>query len=191
MPQLTKDKIVEDWNAKQPNFVNLNARAQEFYYWVNYSRSNSQRFFDSVVTLFTEVYPQLKGENYESLRKDLTEAKTLPLLTLNPKLIKMAKGHAEDIVTHQSNPSHNSTNGDSFSDRFKHQNLKDCGGENLSYGAGEPVFLLVLLYLDLNVPNLGHRKALLNSNYVETGIAAATFDDGTVFIVQDFACRQN
>src|SRR5579884_1630269 len=104
------------------------------------------------------------------------------MLMLNTTLIKMAKEHADNIVSHNAAPSHNSTNGESFSDRFKENQLKNCGGENISFGANNPEFLVALLYLDINVSNLGHRKALLNFNYIETGIGASTYKNGNAFL---------
>jgi len=185
-----RNMVITNWNRDQLHFTDLTPQEQDFYYWVNYSRVDPHRFFDSVVKRVIDAYPQLKGENFETLHNDLANAGSLPLFILNPDLIKMAKGHAADIVSHEAQPSHNSTNGDSFSDRFKQKNLKNCGGENLSFGATDPVLLLVLLYLDINVPNLGHRKALLNPGFVETGIGAANYKNGSVFLVQDFSCSQ-
>jgi hypothetical protein len=190
IPHPTVDLKIQDWNRNQSNFTKLSPLEQEFYYWVNYGRSNPHRFFDSLVLPLTDLYPQLKGDYLESLRQDLNSSSVLPLLNLNIDLITMAGKHALDIVSSDSKPSHSSTNGDSFSDRFKKTNLKDCGAENLSFGAGDPVFLLVLLYLDINVPDLGHRKTLLNPAYEETGIGAEKYKNGSVFIVEDFACPQ-
>jgi hypothetical protein len=189
-PKVT-DKLVSDWNSQQKDFAKLSNQEQEFYYWVNYSRLNPRLFFDSVVVPVSEVYPQLKGSNYQSLYNDVNRISSLPLLNLNDGLIKMAKAHALDIVSHDAKPSHNSTDGQTFSDRFKQKNFKYCGGENISFGGGEPIFLLVLLYLDINVPELGHRKALLNPNYTETGIGVANYSNGNIFLVEDFSCRQN
>jgi hypothetical protein len=185
------DFAIDAWNKNQPGFSSLTASEREFLYWVNYSRANLRRFFDSVVVPIVDLYPQLKGDNFESLRKDLENSPAVKLLALNVDLEKMAKEHALDIVRNGSKPSHNSTNGDSFSDRFKQKGLKNCGAENLSFGAGDPAFLLVLLYLDINVPDLGHRKTLLNPNYTDTGIGAATYKDGSIFIVEDFSCPQH
>jgi hypothetical protein len=189
-PRAVDDKV-NKWNMLQENFAKLSPREKEFYYWVNYSRRDPRRFFDSVVVRIVSIYPQLKGGNLESLRKDLSEAETLPLLSLNRILTQMAKDHALDIASHEAKPSHNSTNGQSFSDRFRNHNLTRCGGENISFGGGEPIFLLVLLYLDINVPELGHRKTLLNPGYTETGLGVAEYKNGSIFIVEDFSCPQN
>src|SRR5215471_13691370 len=134
IPHPAIDLNIQNQNRNQSNFTILTPLEQEFYYWVNYSRSNPRRFFDSVVTPIANVYPQLRGENYESLLQDVTKTSTLPLLTLNIGLIKMAKEHADDIVSHDAKPSHTSTNGRTFADRFKEYDLRYCGGENLTYG---------------------------------------------------------
>jgi hypothetical protein len=50
---------------------------------------------------------------------------------------------------------------------------------------------LVLLYIDYGLPNLGHRKSLLNADYVETGVGVSPYGDtDSIFIVEDFACAQ-
>lgn len=185
------DLTVNTWNKNQTGFSTLKTSEREFFYWINYSRVDLHRFFDSVVIPIVGIYPQLKGDNLESLRKDLEHTPSLKLLGLNLDLTKMAKEHALDIVKNGSKPSHNSTNGDSFAERFKQKNLKNCGAENLSFGSGDAAFSLVLLYLDINVQDLGHRKTLLNPNYTETGIGAETYKDGSIFIVEDFACAQH
>jgi Cysteine-rich secretory protein family len=186
------DETVLKWNQNQAGFSNLSLKEQQFYYWVNYSRFNPERFFDSVVKPMAEVYPQLKGKNYESLEKDLANTQKLPLFFLHEDLGKMADFHAKDITSHNATPSHNSVNGETFADRFKRFNLKNCGGENISNGAGSTDILLmiVLLYLDINVPDLGHRKSLLNPAFINTGIGAASYKNGNIFIVEDFACDQ-
>jgi hypothetical protein len=188
----TVQQTVIKWNQSQDGFVNLSVKEQQFYYWVNYSRSNPERFFDSVVKPMAEVYPQLKGKNYESLESDLKNTQKLPLFSLNDDLVKMAAFHAIDITSHNASPSHNSVNGETFPDRFKRFNLKNCGGENIGNGAGSTdiLFMLVLLYLDINVPDLGHRKSLLNPAFINTGIAIASYKNGNSFVVEDFSCDQ-
>jgi len=40
------------------------------------------------------------------------------------------------------------------------------------------------------MPELGHRKALLNPDLTETGIGNSFYKDGSVFFVEDFACSK-
>jgi hypothetical protein len=186
------NEAVLDWNRKQPGYNGLSDGEKQFYYWVNCSRLNPPVFFDSVIVPFVQLFPQLKGKNYSSLKTDMTSVASLPLLSLNKELSKMAAYHATDITKNNASPSHSSSNGETFDDRFKKNGLSNCGGENISYGSGEsnPLFMLVLLYLDINVDNLGHRKALLDPSYVNTGISIAKYTNGNTFLVEDFACKQ-
>ena len=186
------DKSVIAWNEKQQEYNTLSQQEQEFYYWVNYSRENPKTFYENAVLPIVKTYPQLKGENLNSLEKELENLHPLVLFRLDEPLLKMSISHAIDITSSNANPSHNSTNGEGFTDRFKKYGFKDCGGENISYGGGDtsPLFMLVILYLDINVIDLGHRKALLNPFFVNTGISIKKYSDGNTFLVEDFACSQ-
>jgi hypothetical protein len=185
------DAKIDAWNKLQPGYSNLTANAKDFLYWVNYSRTNPKRFWDSVVTPILQTFTNLKSSYSESLKNDLYNQPQLPLLKLNPTLINTAQSHATDIGTHKGKPGHTSTDGRTFSDRLKVAGIKNCGGENVSIGNVDPILSLVLLYIDYGIPTLGHRKALLNPTYLETGIGVADYgDDGSLFIVQDFSCGQ-
>jgi len=186
------DKSVIAWNEQQPGFTSLSQKEKEFYYWVNYSRKNPGAFYDNAVLPMIKTYPQLKGENLNSLEKDLKAVQPLVFFSLDGSLLKMAASHALDITGSNANPSHNSTNGDDFGARFKKFGLKNCGGENISFGGGDtdPLFMLILLYLDINVAELGHRKALLSPSFVHTGISIKKYNNGNTFLVEDFACDQ-
>ncbi len=188
----TNDQAVLSWNEKQPGYNKLTSAEKDFYYWVNYSRLKPSVFYDSVIVQIVQTLPQLKGKNFTSLKTDMEKANNLPLLSLSEALRNMASYHAKDITSNNASPSHNSTNGDNFGDRFKKFGLKNCGAENISYGSGNtnPLFMLVLLYLDINVDDLGHRKALLNPSYINTGISIEKFNNGNSFLVEDFACSQ-
>ena len=187
-----KDKQVLEWNRIQLVGKNNSVQEQEFFYWVNYSRKNPSEFYDIVIKGILKVYPQLKGKNLESLEVDLKNSAPLPMFTLSDNLTIIAQSHSKDITSKNASPSHISTNGDDFAERFKKSGLKNCGGENISFsgGDGNSLLMLVLLYLDINVPDLGHRKALLNPSFAETGIGISTYKNGNTFLVEDFSCRQ-
>lgn len=185
------DQTITNYNQSQQAFKTLNPTATDFLYWVNYSRTNPKRFWDSVVTPILESFPSLKSSYSESLKKDLYEQTPLPPLILNPILILTAQNHANDICNNNGIPGHVSTDGRTFNDRVKAVGIKYCGGENVSVGDVDPILSIVLLYIDYGIPTLGHRKALLNITYVETGIGVALYGkDGSTFIVQDFSCKQ-
>ncbi len=190
-PAMSNEAVLS-WNESQAGYTKLTSDKRAFYYWANYSRLKPNAFYDSVVVQLVQEFPQLKGENFASLKTDMKNANTLPLLSLNEMLSRMSSYHAKDITGNNASPSHNSSNGDTFGDRFKKFGLKNCGGENISYGSGNtsPLFMLVLLYLDINVSDLGHRKTLLNPYYIITGISIEKYSNGNSFLVEDFACSQ-
>ncbi|HEX5150320.1 MAG TPA: CAP domain-containing protein [Parafilimonas sp.] len=190
-PQKT-DKLVLEWNEKQLAEKTNSVQEQEFLYWVNYSRKNPSAFYDNAVTEIIKVYPQLKGKNLESLETDLKNSASLPMFEVNESLNKMAQSHSKDITSNNATPSHISTNGEGFTERFKKAGLKNCGGENIGFTGGDSnvLLMLVLLYLDINVPDLSHRKALLNPSFVETGIGISAYKNGNTFLVEDFSCSQ-
>ncbi len=163
------DSVALEFCLSQPLYLKLNAEEKKFYCWVNFSRRNPMQFYQYVVLPIVKLYPQLQGSYLTSLKNDLSKAGSLTSLNLNLSLMEMAKHHSIDITSHQAAPSHNATNGDSFSDRFSKTIKSKCGGENISYGGNNPVFLLVLLYLDIDTPELGHRKALLTRNSLKQG----------------------
>lgn len=192
IPKPTKlDTAVFNWNARQPGYTNLNQQGKDFLYWINYSRANPKRFWDSVVAPVIKAFPNLQSSYSQSLKLDLYKSPALPLLRLNPILIKTSQAHATDIGLKKAQPGHTSTDGRSFVDRIKGAGITRCAGENISLGDVDVLMSVVLLYIDYNLPQLGHRKTLLNAEYVETGIGISPYGDtGSIFIVEDFACNQ-
>ena len=185
------DTVVNMWNKKQVGYANLSAQAKEILYWTNYSRINPKRFWDSVVAPMIEQFTELKGKESVSLQQDLYKTPSLPLFRLNETLIRTAQQHSDDIAVRQATPSHTATNGQTFQDRMKMARIKACANENISLGSHNTLLSLVLLYLDIRLPEMGHRKALLNPNLTEIGIGYAIYGKDQFFMVQDMACSQN
>lgn len=168
----------------------LNSNAKEWFYWVNYSRANPKRFWDSVVVPLLDVYPSLKGVNSSSLKEDLYGAHSLPLVKPNLSLTHTAQMLASDLAANKSKPSHTTSTGLTFADRMKDNNIRKCAGENISFGPSNSVLMLVMLFLDNGVADLGHRRSLLQSSYEEMGIGRGAYPNNQFIIVQDFACQQ-
>lgn len=187
---LSVDEEVENWNKSFKSFNTLSKEEKEIFYWTNYSRKDPARFWDSIMVPILSVYPQLRGKFASSLKADLFAAGKLPLLALNDTLITSAKGHALDIGLKTATVSHTSTNGTSFSNRLQNLGIRNCGSENMSLGSGDVLISLAMLYLDHGLENLGHRKTLLNPEYIYLGVGATMYGTDQLFFVQDFACDQ-
>jgi hypothetical protein len=181
-----------DVNVQQymSGFSSLSGTEQEWFYWTNYSRVNPKRFWDSVVSPILKVYPDFRNSYVNSLKKDLYKASALPMIKPNTNLAKAAQALARELASKRMGPSHTSPSGTTFDDRMKSIRVKRCAGENISFGRPNTLLMLVLLYIDEGVPDVGHRRTLLNPLFVEMGIGIGSFPDNNIMVVQDFACDQ-
>jgi len=191
LPNLpARSDSIDKFLKSNPTYHLLNPVGKDWFYWTNYSRNNPKRFWDSIVSPILKVYPNLKNSYTSSLEKDLTTSPPLPLLSPNESLISTSESLAKELAESNSSPSHTSPSGIAFPERMKSKGIKNCAGENISYGPPNPVLMLVLLYIDQGVPQLGHRKSLLNPSFVEMGIGDAVYKNNNTIIIQDFACKQ-
>lgn len=186
----TRDSVVDQWNQSQPGFQKLPNEARQLLYWTNYARHNPEKFWDSAVTPVLRIFKPLNVPESESLKKDLLKTGSLPMFVLNEKLAGTAQSHASDIGTRKAPPGHNSTNGLDFSSRMKQAGIKYCASENISLSSQSVLLSVILLYLDIGLPDLGHRKALLDLNLREIGVGSSRYGSDQHFLVQDFACVQ-
>lgn len=186
----TRDSLVDRWNESQSGFNYLSSQAREFLYWINYCRRNPEGFWEKVINPNLHTFPDLDGKEAKTLKEDLLRAGPLPMFSLNRALIKTAQLHASDISDKKAAPSHTSTDGTDFGTRIKKAGIRQCANENISVGSQGSLLAVLLLYLDIGLPNLGHRKALLNPTLVETGVGTAPYGNGQFFLVQDLSCAQ-
>lgn len=186
----SRDSLVDQWDISQPGYQKLPQQAKELLYWTNYCRNNPQQFWDSVISPVLVTFPTLNKAEALSLKADLFSAGKLPLFVLNPDLIRTAQAHASDIACKKAPPGHNSANGTDFGSRMKLAGIRHCASENISLGSQSVLLSVVLLYLDIGLPNLGHRKTLLDQNLQEIGVGSSLYGKDQYFLVQDLACLQ-
>lgn len=175
---------------KNEIYLELNQSEKEFIYWTNYARLFPKSFRDIILLPFLKQQPTTKGRYSASLIKELTTSPSLPFLEPEEKLYLTAKSHALDLSKYKNKIGHQSTNGTSFSDRMKMGGIINCASENISLGATEPVVSLLLLYLDIGLPDLGHRKNLMNPIFSKIGVSVQRFANNQDIMVQDFSCEQ-
>lgn len=186
---LNRHPQIEQWSRQQRVGDLLSRREQEHFYWLNYSRAYPKAFWDSAVVPILNAFPQLRGAESKSLQKDMVAAEALPLLALSKPLLKTAQLQALDLAE-RGKVSHDNAKGVGFAARVREAGIRICASENIAIAPDHMLFALVLLYLDIGVPGLGHRKALLDGRLGITGVGVATRDNKQYFIVQDFACPQ-
>lgn len=185
-----KDSSAEQWNQSQASYRKLRPQAMEMLYWTNLCRSNPRRFWDSAVVPLLKLFPKLNKTEAKSLELDLKAAGSLPMFTLNDKLIRTAQSHADDIAGKRVRPSHNSSDGTEFGTRMKLAGIRNCANENIALSSQGVLLTVVLLYLDIDNSSMGHRRALLDPNLREIGIGSTLYGQDQYFLVQDFACTQ-
>jgi hypothetical protein len=185
-----KIKELEDVIKSSPDYKLLSEDQVDWFYWTNYSRQRPRAFWDSVVVAFLKTYPNLTSKYSASLKSDLYNAPSLPILLPNRNLFSLAGNHASDLARKKSAPSHSSTNGNSFQERMLQAKIVRCAGENISFGPKNAVLALVLLYIDEGLPDMGHRKSLLTPAYTQMGVGISNYPNNMVMVIQDFACDQ-
>lgn len=186
----TKDTAVENWNRSQPGYEKMPAQAKELLYWTNYARRNPEKFWSEAIQPILKAFPTLDGAEAKSLKTDLIRTGALPMFTLNELLLATSQSHADDIGHRHAPLSHNSSDGSDFGTRMKRARIKYCANENISLCSQTVLLSTALLYLDIGVPGMGHRKALLDPALREIGIGSASYGKDQYFLVQDFACKQ-
>lgn len=191
LPSLPSRKMeIYSYIGRFPEAATFNTFQKEWFYWTNLSRGNPKEFWDSIISPIIVSFPSLKNDYSNSLKKDLYNAAPLPLLKPNKNLSTVSQSFAEELASRKASPSHTSPSGLTFGNRMALAGIKTCAGENISFGPGNPVMMLVLLYIDQGVPELGHRKALLNPAYTEMGVGFSAYPDNSIMVIQDFACDQ-
>ena len=161
---------------------------KDFIYWTNYSRLFPQAFCDSVLIPFTNSQPSTKGKYAQSLIADLNKVQALPLLLPIDILTDAAKRHSKDLVYNKGRITHQSSDGTSFAQRMKRAGVNTCAAENLSMGHEDPLISLLLLYLDIGLPDAGHRLNLMNPAFTQMGVSVRQIPENQYITVQEFAC---
>lgn len=187
-----KDTAVENWNRSQPGYDRLSKEGREMLYWTNYARRNPVEFWNNAIQPILEAFPTLNRNEAVTLKATLMKVGPLPMFVLNKVLLTTAQSHADDIGKKKAPLGHNSTNGANFGSRMTAAGIKYCANENISLCSQSVLLSMVLLYLDIGVADLGHRKTLLNPVLHEIGVGSAQYgkEENRYFIVQDFACQQ-
>ena len=177
-----------EWEAIQ---FGLSEEELSFLYWVNYFRQDPTLFYTACLVPFLKQFPQVDGQNAQSLKADLSSIGPLSPFRLNPKLSIVAKEHALDLSLHADGISHTSSTGRTFAMRVQAVGFRQSAAENIYAGKDGSLASLVLLLLDIGVNGLGHRKNLLQANFIETGISIKAHKNGErVILVQEFGSTE-
>jgi len=160
---------------------------KEVITWLNYIRAYPQEFSEKVLSPYVENKELKKSKYINSLYKDLSKTQGMELLIPSNGLTKAAKYHASDMGK-KGNAGHTSTNGWGMQERIeKFVRWEVTIGENCAYGLYSPLDIVMGLLIDEGVPDLGHRKNILNPDYKVVGVAIRPHKTYGTNCVQDFA----
>lgn len=176
---------------KNPDFLAASKLEKDFIYWTNFSRLYPGSFCDSVLIPFLNEQPSTRGKEANQLIKEFSKKIKLPILLPDIILSQTAKDHAKDLSKRKGEISHSSNNGNSFYQRMKKAGVLSCTAENISLGQEDQLVALLLLYLDIGLPEADHRKNLMNANFTKIGVSVQKLKNTNQYItVQDFSCPQ-
>lgn len=167
----------------------LTEEEKQFFYWSNFLRLHPQEFYSGVVEVFIQAFPEVKGKEAESLKKDLLSLGTLTRYQYSSLLSALAVEHASDLSTNSNQISHVDSRGRGFAQRMKIGGVNKCAAENIYTGKNDGLLALLMLLFDLGLDQAGHRKNILSSSLTQMGISIRPHtSDKRIILVQIFGC---
>lgn len=185
---LPDDTTLRNILAQTADYKKLSVNDQQVAYYLNYARRNPKIFLDGAINVFVAGHPEIRSSYIASLQATYKTLQPLGIIYPDYAISQVAMAHAQDLRSHNI-ISHQSTNGRSFQDRVSGV-VKGCGSESIHatirYNALEAI--LGLLF-DFNVPDLGHRKSLLDKRFTKAGFGSAVVPNKFSVLVMDFSCQ--
>jgi hypothetical protein len=161
----------------------LDATEKQVIYYTNLARANGKLFFETFVQFWVDSTGYVEKRNYlPSLKKDLASVINLPMLQPADDLTKVAVNHAKAMGKS------GKTGHKDFNKRMKPlmQKTYNLVAENCDYGRVTALDIVMSLLIDEGVPDLGHRKSMLNPKLNAVGIGIAKHKVYRTNCVMDF-----
>jgi len=210
---LVKSSAADSWTADELLLANtakdatyLTVEEKKIIFYMNLVRMDGLRFFHSYFQEFVDAhnvdmqkysnYNDLKisrkDKYYRGLEIDLRNVKNLGLLYPDESLSYVSKQHGRDMSKNNI-AGHNSYDGRTMYDRISKYYPNRAMAENLAFGFSKGLANVSMLLLDKGVPDVGHRKNILNSssglNYV--GVSIQTHPLYRFAAITDFVAIPN
>ena len=162
---------------------NLSKEEKQIILYTNLARLNGTKFCELYVSPLANKDPN--NSYIKSLVSDLNSIKDLPMLYPNEILIKAAKYHATDMSTSE-DIGHDSSDGTPFHKRLMKFGYNKPCAENVAGGRHDALSVVLDLLVDEGIPDVGHRKKILNKNYNAIGVSRNTHPKYVYNFVMDF-----
>lgn len=133
---------------------------------MNQVRTNPQLFLKDVALPYIKKNELERNRYAKSLIRELERLDSMQPLAFENSLQKMSEDFADEAGK-KGWIGHKRTN-----QRFeKYANHVDFTAENLQYGFDDPVDIVMDLLIDIDIPNLGHRKNILEPKFSIVGVS--------------------
>ena len=169
----------------------LDKTGKEIVLMMNLARMYPKKFADQFLPEFISGTDEFdRSSNYKSLIKDLKKMQAAPPLKPRKELYEKAAYHARDMGE-TGKIGHDAADGTSFQDRMKPLREQFYGvGENCQYGYNDARYIIVDLLIDEDVPDVGHRKNILDDRFIYSGTAVHEHKKYSYNSVQIFAADE-
>lgn len=185
---LPEDSALRNMLNQTSDYKKLLVNDQQVAYYLNFARRNPKVFLDKAINVFVEGHPEVRSGYIGSLQKEFKVLQPLSFISPDYAISQVALAHATDLRSHNT-ISHQSTNGKSFQERVGVV-VKGCGSESIHAGMRFNALEAVLsLLFDFNVPDLGHRKSLLDRRFTRAGFGSSVVPNKFSVLVIDFSCQ--
>jgi hypothetical protein len=173
----------DSWTAEELSRANtgsnvnyLTEEEKKIIFYMNLVRIDGPKFFDTYFQDYVDLHNQqmkkysnyndLKINRYDpyyrGLKEDLKNIKNLSMLYPDESLSYVSRLHGIDMNRHNV-AGHNSYDGRTMVNRIAKYYPNRGMAENLAFGFSTGLANVCLLLLDQGVPDLGHRKNILNN----------------------------
>lgn len=189
-PTVELDQQLLEYINLQTKGRGLTEQETQFFYWSNYLRLYPKRFSSEIIGPFLSSFPEAKGKESESLKRELSSLSSLPRYRFSIQLADLSLEHASDLSEHANQISHVDSKGRTFPQRMKMGGVTKCAAENIYTGKNDGLLALIMLLLDIGLESAGHRKNILNPNLVNMGVSIRPRKDAEgIILVQVFGCN--
>ncbi len=186
---LPVDKGLMEYIISEIKGKGLTEQEKQFFYWSNFLRLYPKEFYKGVVEVFIQEFPEVKGKESESLKKDLLSMGTLSRYQYSSLLSALAVEHASDLSLNSNQISHVDSRGRGFAERMKTGGVTKCAAENIYTGKNDGLLALLMLLFDLGLDQAGHRKNILSPSLTQMGLSIRPHKtDKRIILVQIFGC---
>jgi len=189
-PTIVVDQALMEYVSEQTKGRGLTEEEKRFFYWSNFLRQYPKRFYLEIIDAFLKEFPEAKGKEAESLRKELLSLSPLSKYKYSDLLADLSLEHANDLSENSNQISHIDSKGRSFVQRMKLGGVTKCAAENIYTGKNDGLLALIMLLLDIGLESAGHRKNILNPVFPNMGFSIRPHHTGQrIILVQVYGCN--